>query len=402
MSGVNVPETSAVATAPRFTHAAPAFRTFCGDDALSALPRELARTGAGRVLVVTSPSMRRHPSFERVTASLGERLAGVFDGVREHSPVPTVRDAATTLRELGADAVVAVGGGSAVVTARAASILLAEGRDVRELCTTRAEDGRLASPRLNAPKLPNWVVPSTPTTAYARAGSAVRDPDTGDRLALFDPKTRAHGLFLDPVVAASAPAGVVRAAALNAFSMAVEGLQVASDDPLAEAALTQALRMLARWLPRLADDDPAGGVRLRLMSAALLSGRGSEFTGGGLAQALSHAAGPRSAVPNGVVEALLLPHVVRFNADVTGPRLGLVAECLTPVTSGAAAAPERVATGVAGLLDALGLPRRLREAGLHRDALPHVVDHTLDDWFITRVPRPADRAQLEEILRQAY
>ena len=67
---------------------------------------------------------------------------------------------------------VAVGGGSSVVTARAATILLGEGRDVRELCTRREADGRLVSPKLAAPKLPQWVVPSSPTTAYAKAGAA--------------------------------------------------------------------------------------------------------------------------------------------------------------------------------------------------------------------------------------
>ena len=62
---------------------------------------------------------------------------------------------------------------------------------MRDLCTTRGPDGRLSSPKLLAPKIPNWVVPSTPITAYAKAGTAVRDPDTDERLALFDPKTRA-------------------------------------------------------------------------------------------------------------------------------------------------------------------------------------------------------------------
>jgi alcohol dehydrogenase class IV len=50
------------------------------------------------------------------------------------------------------------------------------------------------------------VVPSSPTTAYAKAGAAVRDPETGERLALYDPKARAQGVVLDPVMALTAPA----------------------------------------------------------------------------------------------------------------------------------------------------------------------------------------------------
>ena len=72
---------------------------------------------------------------------MGDRCAGVFTGVRAHSPVPSVAAAAEELKRLQADAVIAVGGGSAIVTARAASILAAENRDVRELCTTQDAKG---------------------------------------------------------------------------------------------------------------------------------------------------------------------------------------------------------------------------------------------------------------------
>lgn len=195
-------------------------------------------------------------------------------------------------------------------------------------------------------KIPNWVVPTTPITAYAKAGSAVCDPDTGERLALFDPKTRAQGMFLDPAMALTAPAGLARSAALNAFAMAVESLQACSDDPLAEALLVHALRMLAQWLPRLhgAPEDPE--PRLRLMLAALLCGQGTDYVGGGLAQGLSHAAGPQSSVSNGVVEALLLPYTMRFNAPVTGVGLTLIADALDTRSPAEPAAEERAIAAV--------------------------------------------------------
>ena len=275
-------------------HATPAFRTFCGEDACKALPRELARVGARRAVIIAPPVMVEHAeALRRLHDALGELLVGQFLQVAEHSPVDN------------ADAVIAVGGGSSVVTARAASILLAEGSDIRELCTRREADGRLFSPKLTAPKLPQWVVPSTPTTAYAKAGSAIRDPETGARLALYDPKTRAQGIILDPVMALTAPRKLVWSAALNVFSTAVEGLQSRPIDPLADALLSQALRTTSAWLPRAEADPEDPQPRLYLMLAALMSGQGSDYTGGGLAQALSHAIGPRSSAANGVVEAVL-------------------------------------------------------------------------------------------------
>jgi alcohol dehydrogenase class IV len=388
---------------PQFRHVTPAYRTFCGDKALDALPGELDRLSCSRAVIVGGPWLLHQPdALGAIESALGPRLAGRFDDVEEHSPIPAVEKARRLLEETRADAVIAVGGGSSIVTARAASILLAEGKDVRELCTRRGEDGRLTSPRLLAPKIPNWVVPSTPITAYAKAGSAVRDPETDERLALFDPKTRAQGIFLDPTVALTAPAGLTSAAALNAFSMAVECLEAGVDDPLADALLIHALRMLAEWLPRLQAQPDDAEPRLRLMLAALLCGQGSDFVGGGLAQALSHAAGPRSSVSNGVVEALLLPHTMRFNVPVTGARLALIADALDGGSTGQGAAEDRAVAAVERMLGSLDVPARLRDVGVEREALPEIVDAAIDDWSITRVPRAVQRQDLSDLLEAAW
>lgn len=386
---------------PQFRHVTPAYRTFCGEQALDALPGELDRVGSSRAVVVGGPWLLDQPdALGAIESALGTRMVGRFDDVEEHSPIPAVEKARRLLEETRADAVIAVGGGSSIVTARAASILLAEGQDVRELCTRRGGDGRLISPKLLAPKIPNWVVPSTPITAYAKAGSALHDPGTGERLALFDPKTRAQGVFLDPRVALTAPAGLTTAAALNAFSMAVECLEAGVDDPLADALLIHALRMLAEWLPRLQREPDDPDVRLRLMIAALLCGQGSDYVGGGLAQALSHAAGPRSSVSNGVVEALFLPHTMRFNVPVTGPRLGLVADALNPHAEGAP--HERAVATVEHTLQAMAVPRRLRDVGVPREALDDIVEAALDDWSITRVPRAVRREDVVQLLESAW
>ena len=323
---------------------------------------------------------------------------GQFDGVAEHSPLPCVEEARRFLAHCDAEAVIAVGGGSSVVTARAASILLAEQRDIRELCTRRESDGRLVSPKLNAPKLPQWVVPSTPTTAYAKAGSAVRDPETGERLALYDPKTRAQGIVLDPAMALTAPPALAWSAALNVFSVAIEGLQSRHVDPLADAQLSHALRTVVTWLPRVQKEPGQAQPRLYLMLAALMSGQGSDHTGGGLAQALSHAIGPRSSAANGVVEALLLPHATRFNAGVVGRRLAMIAELL--------GLADRSANGVIAeierLLALFEVPTRLRDIGVRSGALAEAADHAMDDWAVSSGPRVPVRDDVMQLLTDAW
>ena len=391
-------------TVPSFQHATPAFRTFCGPDALAGLPREMDRLGVRRAVVFSDPAIANHhpAALERVESALGDRFAGRFEGVAEHSPIPSVEAGRKALEDVGGDGVIAVGGGSAIVTGRAAAILLAEKRDVRELCTRRQEDGRLVSPRLTAPKLPQWVVPSTPITAYAKAGSAVRDPETDERLALFDPATRAQGIFFDTDMALTAPVRLAQASGLNAFSMAIEGLQAGIDDPLAEALLAHAARILAEWLPRLSDapDDPE--PRLRLMIGALLCGQGSDYVGGGLAQALSHAAGPRSNTSNGVVEAMLLPHTMRYNEPVTGPTFSRIADALGAGTTVSASGGDGAIPAVVSFLRGVAVPERLRDVGVAQEAIPDVVTHAMDDWSLTRIPRPAGADELTELLEAAW
>ncbi|MFD4351243.1 iron-containing alcohol dehydrogenase family protein [Nocardia sp. NPDC058518] len=383
----------------RLRHVTPEFRTYCGDDALGGLARELERAGTERAVLVCVPAIAEHTeAMRRLHNALGSRVAGVFDGVVEHSPLPAVEEARTYLGKARADAVIAVGGGSAVVTARAASILLAEDRDIRELCTQRGPDGSLVSPKLSAAKLPQWVVPSTPTSAYAKAGAAVRDPASGERLALYDPKIRAKGIALDPVLAGTAPARLVWTASLNVLSMAVEGLLSRTADPLADALLCQALRMVVHWLPRLRAEPDTTAPRLQLMLAALLSGQGSDYTGGGLAQALSHAVGPRSSAGNGVVEALLLPHVMRFDAEAVLHRFAQIGDVLRAPDN----FPEAVTVAVEQLLATLEVPTQLRDVGVTADALLESADHAMDDWAITAGPRTPDRRQVIDLLTTAW
>lgn len=386
-----------------FQHTTPASRTFVGDDCLRMLPAELKRLGCHRVVVFCGASMARHASaLARIEQALGPAFAGRFDGVREHSPVPSVEAAADFLEQAGADGAIAVGGGSAVVTTRAATILHAERRPVRALCTQRQADGRLFSPRLEAPKLPNWVIATTPTTGYARAGSALHDPQTGERLALFDPKTRAQGVFVDPVLAATAPASLFASASLNALFMSIEGLESAVDDPLAEAPMRHAVTMLAECLPALARTPDDADLRLRLMLAAMLSGQGTEHAGSGLASVLSHAIGPRVGIANGTIGAVVLPHSMRFNVPVTQPRLARIGAALgVPATGAASTDIDAIVARLAQCLQPLGLPSRLGECGLSVDALDEIAEHALADWFVTRVPRPVTRDDLLQILRDA-
>lgn len=386
-----------------FQHVTPPLRLFHGPDSLSHLGRELDRIRSQRAVVVCGDWLAKGPLFERIRSALGERCAGVYADVLGHSPVASVEDAAEQLRSLQADAVIAVGGGSAIVTARAATILLAEGKPASELCTVIDAEGKVRSPKLSAPKLPQLIVPTTPTTATVKAGSAVFDPASGQRLAMYDPKTRAQSVFVDPEMILSAPRGLVASASINTLSMAIEGLTSRAEDPLAQGLLMHALRLLAQNLPAAArNDDPV--VRGNLVLAAILCGQGTDHTAAGITTVLGHAIGARHEIENGTVNAIVLPHVLRFNAEAAAAGMADVAAALDLArSSGAQAALQRIVEKVLSLFDDLGVPRRLRDVTVPREALPDIATHAMGDWFLRGNPRPVRSAgELQKILEEAW
>jgi len=384
-----------------FHHITPPLRLFSGPDSLESLGRELERLKCRRAVVFCGP-WAQGPLMDAVRSGMGDRCAGVFTGVVAHSPLASVEEAARALKRLEADAVVSLGGGSSIVTARAASILAAENGDPRTLCTTRGADGQLRSPKLLAPKLPQFIVPTTPTTAMVKAGSAIFDPATGERLALFDPKTRAHAIFIHPQLIQSSPRELAVSASLNTFSMAVEGLASRSGDPLSDALLMHVLRLLAQHLPSpKVDDDP--DVRAELMLAAVLCGQGTDHTGAGITTVLGHAIGARNHMDNGIANAIVLPHVLRFNGTANESGLQKVAAALglsglegEPLVAAAVAAVE-------ALFGRLGVAPRLRDVGIVREALPDIAAHAIGDWFLHGNPRPVrSEAELQQVLEQAW
>ena len=386
-----------------FQHITPSLRLFHGPDSLGLLGRELERVNSRRALIFCGSSLARQGSpLDLVRSAMGDRCAGVFTGVRAHSPVPDVEAAARELKRLEADAVVAVGGGSAIVTARAATILAAENGDVKSLCTSKDESGELRSPKLLAPKLPQLVIPTTPITATVKAGSAVFDPVAGKRLALFDPKTRTHSIFIHPELVKSAPRELVVSASLNTFAMAIEGLISRSEDPISDALLMHALRLLALHLPnQTLDGDPH--VRGELMLAAVLCGQGTDYTSAGITIVLGHAISARHHVENGVANAIVLPHALRFNADAAGPGLLKIATSLGLPRSEGEPLITMVINAIEAIFGELGIPRRLRDVGVPREALFGIATSVMDDWFLRGNPRPVRGiSELQQVLEESW
>lgn len=386
-----------------FQHVTPPLRIFQGIDCLKFIGRELERLNSQRTVIVCGASMALEGAMlDHVRLEMGNRYVGIFSGVRAHSPAQAVTDAVQFLKDLEADSVVAIGGGSAIVTARAASILLAEKGELESLCTVMDENGTLRSPRLVAPKLPQLIIPTTPTTAMVKAGSAVLDSKSGERRALFDPKTRAQTIFIHPDFLRSAPRSLVLGSGLNTFAMAIEGLISLDGDPLADALLMHAVRLLRAHLatPALEGDEAARG---ELVLAAVLCGQGTDFTGLGLTSALGHVIGSLHHVENGIVNAIMLPYALRFNAELIQSGLSKVATALGLTPENDRHLLEVVIEAIEDFFAMLEVPRQLRDIGVPQDALPLIATLVMGDWFLRGNPRPVRTvSEVQQILEIAW
>ena len=375
-------------------------RAYYGAGCLAQLASELKRAGCSRAVIFSGKTLARsEPGVATIKEALGDLCAGNFDGVAEHSPVASVEGAVEFLRSVDADAIIALGGGSAIVSARAAGIMYGEGKPASELCTIFEPGQPPKSPRVAAPKVPQFIVPTTPTTAYAKAGAAMATGVEGRRLALFDPKARASAVFFEPTFFAGTPERLIREAALDAFSGAVQGLESKSRQPIADSLLLQGLRLIRRGLEEM---DTAPDARADLMLAALMVGQGTDVTAGGMSAAIGHCVGSRFGVANGLVNAVMLPHTLEYNAPATGDRLRDAAEVMKVDPAGPGGPALAVAGACRSFFASLGLPSRLRDLGIPEDALESIADAAALDWFYTQNPRPVSREDCIALLKAAW
>lgn len=377
-----------------FRHVAAPLRVYGGVGCLDQLVQELARLNAKRALILTGGTLNRLGHAGRIAEKLGRRCAGVHVGVEAHSPLPAVLDTVAALRKSHADAIVVLGGGSAVITGRAASILLGEGLTLDDLMTRRRADGSYHSPRVSQPKLPQLVIPTTPNSAYVKAGAGVFDPQADERKALFDPATRAQAVFLDRDLLATAPIALVLGATLDNLVLAVEGLMSLDGDALSHAALIHAVHLMWGRLSDLASGDDGDKLRLDLAQAGILAGTGTNNTPAGVCTALGHAIGANFDCDNALAKAVLLPQVITFNGPAAKPGLARVASAMSLTSA------DQVAPALKRLMRRLTLPESLDAFGITEANLPSIAERAMKDWFVQGNCRPINNvADLLGLLR---
>lgn len=394
-----------------FRHVSYAVRVHAGDNAISNLRQEADRLGARRPFVVCGQSVAKRTNLlERVHEALGREPAGVFDSVQTGSPETAVLEGARMAREAGADLIIAVGGGSAVVTARAIIIMLAEGGVPQDHSTKYPPGHPPISPRLMKPKLSNILVITTPTTAATRAGTAIIDGETGHRLEMFDPKTRPAAVIWDTEALLTAPPDLCISASGSLFSGVISALQAPTLNTMATADLLAALGLLVENLPGVRKNPADGNARVNLCAASFVYNRAWDTGAGGSAlgivSALAHSLDTRyPECSHGAAYSILTAPGMEFNRPYNPTGQARVADALGVREPGAddLEAAEAAANAVMGFFEAVGLPSALRDVGVTGDSIPLLAEDAMTDFGLHRNVRPISAVEeLEEVLRTAW
>ena len=297
-----------------------------------------------------------------------------------------------------------------MVTARAIIIMLAEGGHPRDHATRYPEGQPPVSPRLMAPKIPNVLVLTTPTTAATRAGTAVIDADTGHRLEMFDPKTRPAAVIWDSDALLTAPADLCISASGSLFSGVISALQAPRVNPMAAADLLSALGLLVENIPLIRKTDADGTSRVNLCVASFMYNRawdtGASGSALGVVSALAHSLDTRYPdCDHGAAYSITTGPGMRFNRDYNAAGQARVADALGVRERGDSDqdAADSAAAAVTGFFEAVGMPVRLREVGVPAEGIPQIAEDALTDFGLHRNVRPVNGAEeLEAVLRSAW
>jgi alcohol dehydrogenase class IV len=386
------------------------WRLYCGRQAIEHGLKEAAdRAGAKRAFVVCSASVNRRTDIvRRIEAVLGNRYAGVFDGIEKDSTYASVRAATDAAREAAADLLIAAGGGSVIVATRAVAIFMAEPGDPFQIMTQYPEAKPAYSPRLLAPKPPIVNIPTTPNSAMNRAGTGLKNPELDHRMEYFDPKTRPQSLFLDEAALLSAPPDLIRSTSTTVFAGLVGSMSQFDINPLAEGDRNHAFHLAHRAYPRLMDELDNPSLRIDLSLAAFLQNRaeddgvrrfrGGAFSGNYAVSTALHVRYPH--VGQGESTSVVHAPKIRLSEAVDARSARQVAEALGVWRDGMDG--RAAALAVADTLDALytriGVPTQLRQLQIPRDDLRAIANETVKN-FNANAGMRSPQEQVEDALQ---
>lgn len=351
---------------------------------------ERARAVGRRVCVISGP---RWLAASGLMGRLGGMLGGcVVENVpcREGEPTTdSIAEARDRVRELNADVILAVGGGSVLDTAKALSALVRLDGRVDEYL-----EGVEGTRPIEREGIPWIAVPTTAGTgAEATRNAVVKSTTLGVKRSIRSARLMAAAVVVDPELTRSLPRGVTGTSGLDALTQLVEAFVSRRSTPPVRALVSHAFPLMVDALRRLAADLTDMEARSDAAYGALVSGVALANAGLGAAHGFAAGLGGAYDIPHGLICAVMIPRVLAANAPVIRDAVaGLVG-----ARAGGADPVEWLAHEVEDLLRAFSLPRDLRAYGIPRARVPELCRLSMGTSMKAN-PRDLSTQELETLL----
>jgi acetaldehyde dehydrogenase/alcohol dehydrogenase len=377
--------------------------------------------GAGQVLLVTDAGTEARGVADEIRHHLDGAGVHVFSGVEPEPAEPQVRAGVEILGQIGADTIVAVGGGSVLDAAKAMRLFYEHPQLTLEELSLPFLDARKRVARY--PQIEHKVrliaVPTTAGTGSEVSPAAVLTVGR-TKVTLVDYTLVPDVAIVDPMLTRSMPPAMTADTGIDALTHALEAAVSIFASPYTDAFCVQAINQIIGSLPRAYSDGSDLEARTAMANAATIAGLAFSNAFVGVNHALAHAVGARFGIAHGRANAIFLPHVLRYNASL--PSKFMPAPGYT-----AYIAPEKYAqiafiTGLGGhsesercerlfkrveeLLDAVEEPHSLAACGVGREefeaALPELVRTAFGDPSVRTNPRIPLVRELHDLLEAGY
>lgn len=368
-----------------------------GIDCLEQAMSAVAGYGLRKALIVTDQGLAQ----AGVAARIAQKLAlqdidsVVFDGAKPNPSIANVEAGLALLQRERCDCVVSLGGGSPHDCAKGIALCATNGGHISDY---EGVD------RSRKPQLPLIAINTTAGTASEMTRFCIiTDEARHVKMAIVDRNVTPILSLNDPALMVAMPKGLTAATGMDALTHAIEAYVSTAATPITDACALKAISLISENLRQAVNDGTDLQARERMAYAQFLAGMAFNNASLGYVHAMAHQLGGFYDLPHGVCNAVLLPHVQRFNAQVSAVRLRDVAKalgvkvCGLDAEQGAAAA----VSAIEHLAAAVGIPAGLAELGVQLEDFPVLAQNALKDACGLTNPRVASQEEIEGLFRAA-
>ena len=369
-----------------------------GYGTLAKLPELIHSLPAQRVFVITDPGIRAAGILQQVldllrTAKIGSE---VFDEVKPDSGSTLIADAAEQARRSNAEAIIGIGGGSSLDTAKAVATLLTNPGTILDYTGLHKVKNRLPP------------VIAIPTTAGTGSEVSLWSVFTNDATGL---KVAVGSIYVYPMIALCDPdltlnltSMMTAATGMDALAHGIECYTNNACQPISAALALNAIEFIGKHLRNAAHDGHQRDSRYAMLLASTMAGIAMNPTRLGLAHALAMPLGSWDLrVPHGIAIAVTLPRVMRFNYVAAPERYANVARALGESIDhlSPSDAAQHAVEAVEKLACDIQIPKGLAEYGVRPSHVPKIIDEAMKSGNVVVNPRPTSREQLTTVLEQS-